>query len=116
MDAETSDGSEGGSGSALLLSVGLLATTLGAFATASVKTPHAVQVYLHPFLQCSAATLLACAGVGALSGLGWRSVLASYASPGGAGGGDGGSGGVMGGGLLGGAEGGIDGGYGGEVM
>lgn len=74
------------SGSALLLNLGLLATTLGTFAVASVKTPAAVQVYLHPFLQCSAATLLACAGVGALGGLGWKGVLASYASPAGAGG------------------------------
>ena len=53
--------------SLLLLNLGLLATTLGTFSLASTLTPPAVQVYLHPFLQCSAATWAACAGVGALT-------------------------------------------------
>ena len=65
----------------LVLNLGLLATTLGAFSLASTLTPRAVQVYCHPFLQCSAATLLACAAVGSLTGRGWRLVLSSYAAP-----------------------------------
>lgn len=74
------------SGSILVLNLGLLATTLGTFSLASTLTPPAVQVYAHPFLQCSAATLLASAAIGGLTGAGWRTVLGSYASAGGAGG------------------------------
>jgi len=66
-----------------LLNIGLLAVTLGSFSLASTYCSKQLQLWVHPFLQCSAATLLACAGVGALSGEGYRAVLSSYATSGG---------------------------------
>lgn len=81
-----STGAHVASGSLLALNLGLLATTLGSFSLATTLTPHAVQIYAHPFLQCSAATLLACVGIASLTSAPWRTVLSSYASPAGAGG------------------------------
>ena len=73
-------------GSALALTLSQLATTLGAFSLATTLSSPAVQVAFHPFLQCSAATLLACGAVGAATGAGGRAVLAAYAASTGAGG------------------------------
>ena len=72
------------SGSALALTLALLSTTLGSFALATTSTPARMQIWVHPFLQCSGATLLACAALGELSGRGWGTVLSAYAAPGGA--------------------------------
>jgi hypothetical protein len=72
------------SASALALTLALLSTTLGSFALATTSTPARMQIWVHPFLQCSAATLLACAALGELSGRGWGAVLSAYAAPGGA--------------------------------
>ena len=38
--------------------------------------------WIHPFLSCSGSVLVACAAVGALSGVGGGAVLSSYASAG----------------------------------
>ena len=56
----------------------------GSFALATTRTPARMQIWVHPFLQCSAATLLACAALGELSGRGGCAVLSAYAAPGGA--------------------------------
>uniref|UniRef100_A0A7S3TSV0 Plastidal glycolate/glycerate translocator 1, chloroplastic n=1 Tax=Emiliania huxleyi TaxID=2903 RepID=A0A7S3TSV0_EMIHU len=76
----------GGGASAWVLNLGLLAATLGSFSLASTLCPPRVQLWVHPFVSCSAAVLLACAGIGRLSGFGWRATLGAYAAAGGAGG------------------------------
>merc|ERR1712050_166568 len=38
--------------------------------------------WIHPFVSCSACVILACAGMGAVSGVGWKAVLQSYAAGG----------------------------------
>jgi putative effector of murein hydrolase len=68
-----------------VLTVCLMATTLGSFASLSVLCPWRIQLWIHPFLSCTAATHLVCAILGTLSGEGMRPILTAYAAPQGAG-------------------------------
>lgn len=67
-------------GSAVPLTLCLLAATLGSFSLASTLCSPTVQLWLHPFLACSLLTLLVISTLGSLSGNGARLILHAYAS------------------------------------
>ena len=69
----------------ILLTISLLATTLGSFSLASTLCSPTVKLWLHPFLTCAISTIAMCQAIGGASGIGWKAVLGLYAAEGGAG-------------------------------